>query len=251
MLEAREVKVKFGGLTAVNNFSLTVEKGTIHSLIGPNGAGKTTLFNSITKVGPITSGSILYKGEDITSLPSYKIIYKGIARTFQNLQLFAGMTVFENLYSGYAHTFRKPFPSIFTGVQRPFEKQAREKVAEVAKLFGLSLLLGYYPQQLSYGLLKRVEIARALISGPELLLLDEPAAGLNQEETEEIDAIFTGLKNQGITILLVEHDMNIVMKISDKVTVMNFGNKIAEGTPAQISRDPEVIRVYLGEAANA
>ncbi|POR03565.1 ABC transporter ATP-binding protein [Alkalispirochaeta sphaeroplastigenens] len=251
MLEIANVGVSFGGLIAVNDFSMTVEKGTIHALIGPNGAGKTTLFNSITRVGPRTYGKVYYKGENITALPDYQMIHKGIARTFQNLHLFNGMTVYENLYAGYAYHYQKMFPSIFFGGHKKFIEEVNAKILEVAAEVGIYPYLSQFPSQLSYGILKKVEIARAIISRPEMLLLDEPAAGLNHQETEELDVVLTDMKKQGMTILLVEHDMDIVMKISDRITVINFGKKIAEGTPAEIARDPEVIRVYLGGDNNA
>ncbi len=251
MLEIANVGVQFGGLVAVNDFSMTVEKGTIHSLIGPNGAGKTTLFNSITRIGPRTFGTVSFKGEDITELADYQIIHKGIARTFQNLQLFNGMTVYQNLYAGYVYHYQKPFFGIFANIHKKFEEEVHAKILKVSQQLGVYANLYQFPSQLSYGVLKRVEMARAIISEPEMLMLDEPAAGLNHQETEELDKVLSNLRNEGMTILLVEHDMDIVMKISDKITVINFGKKIAEGTPAEIAKNPEVIRVYLGDEDNA
>jgi branched-chain amino acid transport system ATP-binding protein len=247
MLEIANVGVTFGGLVAVDDFSMTVEQGTIHALIGPNGAGKTTLFNSITRIGPRTYGKVFFKGEDITQLPDHLMIHKGIARTFQNLQLFNKMTVYENLYAGYAFNYRRAFPSIFAGGHRSFEKDLRERIVSVAETMGITSVLGNIPDNLSYGMQKRVEIARAIISEPEMLLLDEPAAGLTYQETEELDGVLFDLsRNKGMSILLVEHDMDIVMKISDRISVMSFGKKIAEGTPREIASNPEVIKVYLG-----
>ena len=252
ILEIQHVGVEFGGLVAVDDFSMDVEKGMIHALIGPNGAGKTTLFNSITRIGPRTRGKILFKGEDITRLPDHKMIHRGISRTFQNLQLFNHMTVYENLYAGYAYHFNKPFTSIFLGSHKSFTEEVEEKIVSVAEKVGLTASLFNLPRNLSYGMQKRVEIARAIISDPELLLLDEPAAGLTHQETEELDRVLAELsKEYGMRILLVEHDMDIVMKISDRISVMSFGKKIAEGTPKQIANDPEVIRVYLGEESSA
>ncbi|MFP4267213.1 MAG: ABC transporter ATP-binding protein [Spirochaetaceae bacterium] len=231
---------------------MTVEKGTIHALIGPNGAGKTTLFNSITRIGPRTYGKVFFKGEDITKLPDYLMIHKGIARTFQNLQLFGKMTVYENLYAGYAFNFQKSFPSIFARAHKTFEEELRERIVSVAETMGITAVLANIPENLSYGMQKRVEIARAIISEPELLLLDEPAAGLTFHETEELDQILFDLsRNRGMSILLVEHDMDIVMKISDRISVMSFGKKIAEGTPKEIAGNPEVIKVYLGGESSA
>lgn len=247
MLEVANVGVRFGGLVAVDDFSMTVEKGTIHALIGPNGAGKTTLFNSITRIGPRTSGKIYFKGEDITRLPDHRMIHTGIARTFQNLQLFARMTVYENLYAGYAFHFKRPLLSIFAGSHKGFEEEVRKRIADVAARTGIRSALFNTPQNLPYGMQKRVEIARAIISEPEMLLLDEPAAGLTYRETEELDRVIYDLsRKNGITILLVEHDMNMVMKISDRISVMSFGRKISEGSPREVAADPEVIRVYLG-----
>lgn len=252
MLEVANVGVRFGGLVAVDDFSMTVEKGTIHALIGPNGAGKTTLFNSITRIGPKTTGKVYFKGEDITELPDHRMIHKGIARTFQNLQLFSKMTVYENLYAGYAFHFQQSFPSIFFGSHHGFVRDLDARIADVAARTGIRSVLFNIPENLSYGMQKRVEIARASISEPDMLLLDEPAAGLTHGETEELDAVLYELsRNKGITILLVEHDMNIVMKISDRISVMNFGKKIAEGSPSEIAGNPEVIRVYLGGEASA
>lgn len=252
MLEIANVGVTFGGLVAVDDFSMTVEKGTIHALIGPNGAGKTTLFNSITRIGPRTSGKVFFKGEDITRLPDHRMIHKGIARTFQNLQLFAKMTVYENLYAGYAFHFRKAFPTIFFGGHTRFAEEVDARISSVAETMGVTSVLFNIPENLSYGMQKRVEIARAIISEPEMLLLDEPAAGLTYQETEELDAVLADLsKNKGMSILLVEHDMDIVMKISDRISVMSFGKKIAEGTPSEIANNAEVIRVYLGEETSA
>lgn len=252
MLEIANVGVTFGGLVAVDDFSMTVEKGTIHALIGPNGAGKTTLFNSITRIGPRTSGKVFFKSEDITRLPDHRMIHKGIARTFQNLQLFAKMTVYENLYAGYAFHFRKAFPTIFFGGHTRFAEEVDARISSVAETMGVTSVLFNIPENLSYGMQKRVEIARAIISEPEMLLLDEPAAGLTYQETEELDAVLADLsKNKGMSILLVEHDMDIVMKISDRISVMSFGKKIAEGTPSEIANNAEVIRVYLGEETSA
>lgn len=252
MLEIANVGVVFGGLVAVDDFSMTVERGTIHALIGPNGAGKTTLFNSITRIGPRTSGSVFFKGEDITRLPDHRMIHKGIARTFQNLQLFNAMTVYENLYGGYAFNYRKSFPSIFVGGHRSFADEVHTRILTVAKTMGIANVLMNIPKNLSYGMQKRVEIARAIISEPEMLLLDEPAAGLTHGETEELNSVLARLcRDEGMTMLLVEHDMDLVMKISDRISVMSFGKKIAEGTPKEIAADPEVIRVYLGEETRA
>lgn len=251
MLEVKGITVKFGGLTAVKNMDMTVEKGKIHSLIGPNGAGKTTLFNVITRVINPVEGEVFYKGEPLIKLSAEEIISRKISRTFQNLQLFNGMNVYENIYSGYVNNYKKGIFSVLLKKNKNFDSETREKILYVSELLQIKNRLGSYPSQLSYGLLKRVEIARALISDPDLLLFDEPAAGLNHTETSEVEDIFELVNRQGKTILLVEHDMALVMKVSDKITVMSFGEKIAEGTPAEVANDPQVIRVYLGEREDA
>ncbi|KAF2956892.1 ABC transporter ATP-binding protein [Marinitoga sp. 38H-ov] len=252
MLEIKNVTVKFGGLTAVKNMSMEIEKGKIHSLIGPNGAGKTTLFNVITGVVKPIKGEVIYKEKNILKYNSEEIIYNGITRTFQNLQLFNFLNVYENIYSGIVHKFNGNIFQLINGKSKKFEKEIRIKILEVAELLGIKNRLSSYPTQLSYGILKRIEIARAIVSEPQLILFDEPAAGLNTEETNEIEDIFRLInKEKNITILLVEHDMNLVMNISDKITVMSFGEKIAEGTPNEIVNNEEVIKVYLGENENA
>jgi len=251
MLEVKGITVKFGGLTAVKSMNMTVEKGKIHSLIGPNGAGKTTLFNVITRVINPVEGEVFYKGEPLIKLSAEEIISRKISRTFQNLQLFNGMNVYENIYSGYVNNYKKGIFSVLLKKNKNFDSETREKILYVSELLQIKNRLGSYPSQLSYGLLKRVEIARALISDPELLLFDEPAAGLNHTEKSEVEDIFEMVNRQGKTILLVEHDMALVMKVSDKITVMSFGEKIAEGTPAEVANDPQVIRVYLGEREDA
>ncbi len=251
MLTIKDITVKFGGLTAVNKMNMTVEKGKIHSLIGPNGAGKTTLFNVITRVVQPVGGEVIYKDENLLDISAEEIIFRNIARTFQNLQLFQGCDVYSNLYSGFVHNYKRGMFSLVLGKHRPFVKDVHEKILAAAEMMQISGMLKLYPSQLSYGVLKRVELARAMISDPEILLLDEPAAGLNMDETEELNEILLNLNKSGKTILLVEHDMNLVMKVSDRITVMNFGARIAEGTPKEISENKEVIKVYLGEDEDA
>jgi branched-chain amino acid transport system ATP-binding protein len=249
MLNLKNVTVKFGGLTAVKDMTFEIEKQTIHSLIGPNGAGKTTIFNAITGVVQTANGDVTYKDKSLLGYKQDQIIFQGIARTFQNLQLFNLMTVYENLYSGYVHLYQKNFFSVFFNGHKKFDKEeAAGKIMEVADLLQIKDKLNSFPAQLSYGILKRVELARALISDPEVLLFDEPAAGLTNEDTSEIIDIFKLLNSKGKTLLIVEHDMNMVMNVSDKITVMDFGEKIAEGTPKEIANNPEVIKVYLGES---
>ncbi|GAB6188717.1 ABC transporter ATP-binding protein [Marinitoga arctica] len=251
MLELKNITVKFGGLIAVNNFNMKIDKGAIHSLIGPNGAGKTTLFNVITGVVKPINGLVKFKEIELLNLKTEKIIYKKITRTFQNLQLFKFLNVYENIYSGIVHNFKGDIFDIFNGNTSKFDKYIRDKILFAAELLGIKNRLSSYPSQLSYGILKRIEIARAIVLEPEMILFDEPAAGLNSSETLEIEDIFKMLnKKQGITILLVEHDMNLVMKVSEKITVMSFGKKIAEGNPEEIANNKEVIKVYLGEKEN-
>ena len=248
MLETRNVTVRFGGLTAVKDMSMKVAPGTIHSLIGPNGAGKTTLFNVISRIIEPTSGEVLFDGASLNGIPSEKVVYRGISRTFQNLQLFRNTTVYENILSGLIHEYRSREIPFLPGAGRRFTEGTRDRVLEVAEMMGIKDRLNSMPQSLPYGILKRVELARALVSAPRLLLLDEPAAGLNNDETREMDQVFRKVKAAGVTMLLVEHDMNMVMEVSDMITVMNFGEKVAEGPPAMIASDPKVITVYLGKS---
>jgi branched-chain amino acid transport system ATP-binding protein len=251
MLDVQNVTVRFGGLYAVQKMNINIKQGEIHALIGPNGAGKTTLFNVITRNLTPEEGSVSFCGKDISKLDPVKMIGIGIARTFQNLQLYQGMNIYDNIASGYMYTYKKSIASLALGKHIPFAVKVKEQVMQTAELLGLSHVLAYFPSQLSYGVLKRVELARALIAEPKLLMLDEPVAGLNDEETGVINEILKKLNKSGITILLVEHDMNMVMAISDIISVMNFGKKIAEGVPEKIATDPEVIRVYLGEDHDA
>ena len=246
MLECRGVTVRFGGLTAVKEMSLSVERGTIHSLIGPNGAGKTTLFNAMTRLVEAQEGQIFFEGEPILKDRPEAIIRRGMVRTFQNLQLSPLQTVQDNIMAGLVHRLNGGAWQALAGTHARFMDETKDRVRNAAELFHIQKRLGSLGGGLPYGLLKKGGPARALRPAPKLLLLDEPAAGLNNDETAELDETLAALKRRGLTIVLVEHDMSLVMRISDAITVMNFGERIAGGSPEEVSRNPDVIRVYLG-----
>ena len=248
-LKLEGVTKKFGGLTAVNSIDLTVEKGQIYSLIGPNGAGKTTLFNLISSVLPVSSGRVEFDGRDITDLPTHAMAGLGMARTFQNLAVFKHETVVNNILVGrHSHLRAGPLSAaIFWGKARNEELRARERAEEIIDFLEIEDLRDLPVGTLSYGQQKRVELGRALAVNPKFLLLDEMVSGMNPEEREDIGRFVLDLKEElGMTVLMVEHDMGIVMDISDRVCVMHHGAKIAEGTPAEISANPAVIAAYLG-----
>ena len=249
VLKIQNLTKQFEGLVAVNDLSIDMEERTIHSLIGPNGSGKSTTINMITGTFQATSGHIWHRDVEITSLPPYQIAKTGLNRTYQNLKLFNSMTVMDNLMVGMHMKTKQNYLSFllnFSQANRE-EKEMREKAKEILDYTGLYNLRNEYVNNISYGRQKMTELARALMNGPGLLLLDEPAAGLNPTERGEFVSLLQKVFNSGIDLFLIEHNMDVVMNISNRITVINFGAKIAEGTADEIQNNDEVIKAYLGE----
>jgi len=251
MLEIRNLSKSFGGVHAVQDVSFAIKEGAIHSVIGPNGAGKTTLFNLITGVYTPTRGEILLRGENVGGMSPDALARRGMSRTFQNLQICLNMTAIDNVMVGahlrlnqnlFASMLR--LPSV-----RKADRVCRDEAAQLMDFVGVGQYVDADSTQMPYGALKRLEIARALAARPKVLLLDEPAAGLNHTETGEIEALIRKVAQSGVTVVLVEHDMKLVMNLSDHILVLDYGKKLAEGTAAEVRANPDVVAAYLGAAA--
>ena len=248
ILQVEGLGIAFGGVRAVEDLSFGVEAGAIHAVIGPNGAGKTTLFNMVSGIYRPSGGSIRFAGRDVTGRPPHVLAAQGLSRTFQNLQIFERMTARENVMLGrHLHENRSLLPQLLRLPDMVAgERATAARAGELLDFVGLDDVADTRAGGLPYGALKRLEIARALATEPKLLLLDEPAAGCNPTETRDLDRLIQAIAGQGVTVLLVEHDMHLVMNISDHILVLDYGRKLAEGTAQEVGRNPDVIAAYLG-----
>ncbi|MCI8274445.1 MAG: ABC transporter ATP-binding protein [Lachnospiraceae bacterium] len=253
LLEVKGITKVFGGLKAVENVEFKVDQGEIISIIGPNGAGKTTIYNMLTGVYKVDGGAITFEGKDIHNRPPREIVKAGIARTFQNIRLFPTMRVIENVLLGEHINVKYHFWDLLlkTPKYRREEKAAHQRAIDLLESLDLADEIDNYAKNLPYGMQRKLEIARALATNAKLIILDEPAAGMNPQESEELMEFIRSLRERGETILLIEHDMNVVMNISDRIYVIDHGRKIAEGLPKEIAKNPEVIKAYLGSGGAA